>query len=292
MHKSSIIGGLAMALAIGLAWGGFQLYQSRFWERNIPYGTLSSLQTMDVYPGQNCPASGCPVAVFVHGGALASGSKDDPINQQIGRLWAPLGITVFVINYRLFPDAVYPAYMEDVAASVDWIKRHAAEYNGDTGQLYLVGHSSGAHLVALLAVDPVYLSRYGLNPAQDLIGVIAVDSDAYDLNLRWQAFGSGDTVVGKAIPHSKITEASVLPHISPTGHYPPLMFFSSTENRASIYEVQQIIPALRAGGNWSDLYSQAYGPSVPNAHLETLADLANPRTEIGNRAFTFMGVNH
>ena len=94
-------------------------------------------------------------------------------------LWEE-GVAVAMIRHRLAPGFAHPAHAEDVAAAVAFLLRGAARYGYDPRRIFLAGHSSGAHLAALVALDPRYLEREGLDPSA-LAGVIAL-SGIYDLD--------------------------------------------------------------------------------------------------------------
>ncbi len=112
-----------------------------------------------------------PLLLFVHGGAWRSGSKD--LYPRLGETFATKGIGVAVANYRLSPAVQHPEHVRDVARSFSWVCRNAKDLGADPKRLYLSGHSAGAHLVALLVLDPRYLKAEGLTPA-DARGVIAI----------------------------------------------------------------------------------------------------------------------
>jgi acetyl esterase/lipase len=76
-------------------------------------------------------------------------------------------------NYRLSPSVRHPVHARDVARAVRWTHDHIAERGGDPARMYLMGHSAGGHLVALLSTDESYLKAEGL-AARDIKGVIPV----------------------------------------------------------------------------------------------------------------------
>ncbi len=129
---------------------------------------------LDVYapPG----AKGAPVVVSIHGGALRQGDKAE--ERFVGQLLAQAGFVAVVINYRLSPGVIHPAHVEDAAHAVAWARAHAAEYGGDPRQLFVIGHSAGAYLAALLALDPKYLAAYRMS-ATDLKGIVPVSAFFY-----------------------------------------------------------------------------------------------------------------
>jgi acetyl esterase/lipase len=124
-----------------------------------------------------------PTVIFVHGGSLTSGDKAD---EDYGRVCAPFpdaGIACANVNYRLAPAHPWPAQAEDVAAAVAWVRKNIQARGGDPLKLFLVGHSSGAMLVALVGTDEHYLARLGLKTS-DLRGVIPMGSIMWDDELE------------------------------------------------------------------------------------------------------------
>ncbi len=122
-------------------------------------------QKLDVY--RPVRASGkLPVLVFCYGGAWNSGER--ALYDFAGRAFAAAGFLTIVFDYRLVPDARFPAFVEDTAAAIAWASRNAARFGGDGAPIFLAGHSAGAYNVALAALDHRYLAAHGLGP-----GVIA-----------------------------------------------------------------------------------------------------------------------
>ena len=91
-----------------------------------------------------------PIAIIVHGGGWEAGDKAVEWVQPLFKPLNDAGFVWFSINYRLSPQAPYPAMLEDVFAAVRWVKAHAAEYKGDPRRVALIGESAGGHLVALV----------------------------------------------------------------------------------------------------------------------------------------------
>jgi acetyl esterase/lipase len=117
--------------------------------------------------------------LFVHGGAWVFGNKNFfGLYRSVGQFLARHGIVAVLTNYRLSPLVRHPVHTQDVARAYAWVRRHVRDYGGDPDQIFLVGHSAGGHLVALLATDPAYLNDPALKlTAADraaLRGVIAV----------------------------------------------------------------------------------------------------------------------
>ena len=111
-------------------------------------------QRLDIYRPQS--KLSMPVVIFVHGGAFVRGDKrvNDEIHGNVLYYFARNGCLGLNVEYRLAPEAAFPAGAHDVAAAVDWAGRHAAELGGDPGRIFLIGHSAGATHVATYACDP------------------------------------------------------------------------------------------------------------------------------------------
>jgi acetyl esterase/lipase len=130
-----------------------------FYERraDIPYGDLPR-QSLDVYVPSG-GASGRPTVIFWHGGMWTWGSKEQ--YRFVGAALANSGYVAILPNYRLFPQARFPQFIDDGALAVRWAREHARELGGDPGALFLMGHSAGGHLAAMLALDEQYLGKVG-----------------------------------------------------------------------------------------------------------------------------------
>lgn len=149
-----------------LAYINLQVSRKMEVARDIPYGT-EDRQILDVYTRQDVPNKG--VVVFVHGGYWDTGSKNDyPF---LADSLTEQGFTTVVVNYRLVPAVTFPSYVEDVALAVKWTTDNIAEYGGNAKNIFLMGHSAGAHIAALVAYDERYLQNVGLSN-RDLRGFI------------------------------------------------------------------------------------------------------------------------
>jgi acetyl esterase/lipase len=146
-----------------------------------------------------------PVVFLVHGGAWVIGDKRNfgfaPV---MGRAFAQNGVGLISISYRLAPKAKHPAQIEDVALAYAWAQKNIGKYGGRADQMFVCGHSAGAHLVALLATDERYLKAHGLS-AKDIHGVIPI-SGIYDIPEKAlpQVFGDDPEVKKLASPLRQI----------------------------------------------------------------------------------------
>jgi acetyl esterase/lipase len=143
--------------------------------KNIPYkattapGFSAEKNVLDVYRPTGKAAKPYPVVVFIHGGNWNSGSKN--IYWFIGRRLAKQGVVAVVISYRLSPTVQVPAMADDCAQAVAWTSGHIADYGGDPDRIYVMGHSAGGGLAALLATDNTLFTKIGLakNPVKGAI---------------------------------------------------------------------------------------------------------------------------
>jgi len=143
--------------------------------RNVAYGP-DPAQRFDLYLPTN--ASRAPVVFYVHGGGWANGDKTNPGLANKLAYWLPKGYAVISSNYRMVPVAMPLEQARDVARGVALAQRRASEWELDPARLVLMGHSAGAHLVALLGADPRLLAEAGARPP---LGVVSLDSGALDV---------------------------------------------------------------------------------------------------------------
>ncbi|MGZ9100547.1 MAG: alpha/beta hydrolase [Brevundimonas sp.] len=229
---------LALALAAGLAPSAVLAQGAVAPARAVSFGN-HPLQTLDLYPG---PESG-PVLLFVHGGGWSRGERS--MVNDLPAYATRHGLTLASTSYRLVPEASAREAAEDVAAAVARLKQDLPGR-----PLFLLGHSAGAHLAALVGVDPVYLGAHGLAPA-DIAGVILLDGAGYD------ATGDrGPGIVGRALgrryEQAFGADAAAL---SPTLRvesgraYPPYLIFHIGRRQDSAAHSRALAEALvRAGG--------------------------------------------
>lgn len=153
---------------------------------DIAYGS-DARQRLDVYAPDG-PSRG--VVVFVYGGSWNSGARGD--YAFVGRALAARGYVTVIPDYRLVPTVRYPDFVQDTARAVAWTSRNAAQYGGDAGGLFVVGHSAGAYNALMVALAPEFLADEGLSPS--IVTAAAGLSGPYDFlplagNVTKAAFG-------------------------------------------------------------------------------------------------------
>jgi acetyl esterase/lipase len=141
---------------------------------NIPYSD-DPRQKLDVYvPNKLRPNA--KVVIFFYGGSWREGSKTD--YRFVAQALTSRGFIVVLPDYRLYPVVTFPAFVEDGASAVRWVRDNIATYGGDTNHIYLMGHSAGSHIAALLTLDAHYLKAMGLD--RSVIRATATLSGPYD----------------------------------------------------------------------------------------------------------------
>jgi acetyl esterase/lipase len=120
-----------------------------------------------------------PILLFIHGGGWSIGDKAHAAADKAR--WANgLGWAFASANYRLVPQATVEQQAADVASAVAWLRANAASQGLDPDRIVLMGHSAGAHLVALVGTDPQYLKAAGV-PVSAVKGVVLLDGAGYDV---------------------------------------------------------------------------------------------------------------
>ena len=141
------------------------------------YGT-DPLQQLDFYPATTTEPA--PLVFFVHGGGWKRGDKRNATGEFKAPHYREQGYHFASTNYRLVPDATVEQQAADVAAALAKLVGDADRLKIDRSRIVLMGHSAGAHLVALVGTDPQYLQAAGLS-LSDIRGVIPLDGAAYDV---------------------------------------------------------------------------------------------------------------
>jgi len=180
----------------------------------LAYGS-DAMQAVDVYRPAN--ARNAPVIVMVHGGAWKIGDKANTgsVENKL-KHWLPKGYVLVSVNYRLLPQADAYAQADDIAAAIAFVERNASGWGADASRLILMGHSAGAHLVALNSADPSGVIKHG---GQGWVGTVVLDSATMDLEATMtqkrvpgfytEAFGADPKRWPQASPLKRLTPQAV-----------------------------------------------------------------------------------
>lgn len=135
----------------------------------LAYGSLPR-QQLDAYlPLQRSAAT--PLVVFFYGGNWTRGERGD--YRFVGEALASQGIAALVADYRLSPAVRWREIVQDCAAATAWAREQAVQLGVSRERLFLMGHSAGAYNAAMVALDPRWLQRHGMQP-QELAGWIGI----------------------------------------------------------------------------------------------------------------------
>ena len=144
-------------------------------QSGVAYGG-SEREKLDIYtPAVTIPgltAEGWPMAVFFYGGGWHDGERGS--YQFLGKTLAARGIVTVIPDYRVYPEVRFPEFARDGAKAVAWTVAHARELGGDPRRIFVIGHSAGAHIAALLTLDKSYLGQAGLDPDKVFAGMIGL----------------------------------------------------------------------------------------------------------------------
>lgn len=126
---------------------------------------------LDVYVPSNVDGAVRPVVVFFYGGGWETGRRER--YRFVANALTRENFVAVVPDYRVYPDAVFPGFIVDAAKAVRWTKDHIAHFGGDPRRIFVMGHSAGAHIAAMLALDAQYLKSVGMTRAE-LRGMIGL----------------------------------------------------------------------------------------------------------------------
>ncbi len=229
---------------------------------DLPYGT-DVRQRMDVFLPM--APQRAPMLLMVHGGAWMVGDKarQRVVDAKVAHWVGERGYIVVSINYRMVPDVDVQAQARDVAAALATVQARAAEWGGDASRLLLMGHSAGAHLVALLSADPSRAAAQGAGPWR---GTVVLDSAAIDtvalMSQRHARFYDRVFGADTAYWRSVSPTAALTPRAVPT-----LLVCSTLRRDDSCGQAKAFVERSRAVGVNSELLPQALDHGDINGEL-------------------------
>jgi acetyl esterase/lipase len=156
-------------------------------------------RTLDIYRRDG--ADRAPVIVFFYGGSWQGGRKETYRFAAAGL--ARRGFVVAVPDYRVYPEVRFPGFIEDGAAAVRFARDHARRYGGDPARIVLMGHSAGAHIAAMLALEDRWLAAAGVGMAS-IAGLVGLAGPYDFLPLRsgtLRTIFGGDRIETQPIAH-------------------------------------------------------------------------------------------
>lgn len=157
-------------------------------------------QQLDIYRPSGAPDDdGAPVVMFIYGGSWNAGSRQD--YGFVGSALAARGFVTVIADYRLVPEVRFPAFLDDGALALAWVRDNIASHGGDPARIGLAGHSAGAYNAVMLGLDPRILGRAGVDPR--LVKAVVGVSGPYDFH-PWRS-AEAEAALG-AWPDPKATQ--------------------------------------------------------------------------------------
>jgi Esterase/lipase len=217
----------------------------------VAYGD-GARNKLDIYAPEQRGAP-APVVFFIYGGGWSRGERAE--YEFVGRALASRGFVAVIADYRLYPEAVYPDFLEDGARALRWVQDNITNYGGDPNRLFLSGHSAGAYNAVMQALDPSFRAEFGVT--MPILGVAALsgpyDFYPFEYNEVRNTFGSAPNPEGTQ-PINLITAESPPMYLA-TGTTDPIVRMQNTENFAN---------RLRAQGVWvTTQYYDGFGHMEP-----------------------------
>jgi arylformamidase len=220
--------------------------------RDIPYADpADERQVLDIYAPPN--AKDLPVVFWIHGGGWQTGDKSDIEHKP--QAFMDKGFVFVSTNYRLLPKVEMQTIFRDIAKSMHWVHDHIAEYGGDPQRMFVMGHSAGAQLAALMCTDDRYLKAEGLSFSM-LKGCVPVDGDTYDVpaiittaETRRRVHGQPQATFGHREKFGndpdKHRDFSAVTHIAKGKGIPPFLILYVRSHPDTSAQAQRLADVLR-----------------------------------------------
>ncbi|MBI3856974.1 MAG: alpha/beta hydrolase [Planctomycetes bacterium] len=251
-------------------------------KRDIPYGDPAiERQVLDIHAPKD--AKNLPVVFWIHGGGWQAGDKS--LVQEKPKMFVERGFVFVSTNYRLLPKVEMLTIFQDVAKSIGWVYKHIGEHGGDPSRIYVMGHSAGAQLAALMCIDDRYLKAEGV-PFSALKGCVPVDGDTYDVpaiietaETRRRVHGEPQAKVGHREKFGndpeKHRDYSAVTHVAKGKGIPPFLILYVADHPDTTAQAKRLASVLKA----SDIPVTAFGAkdtqhSKLNDNLGTAGDPA------------------
>lgn len=231
----------------------------------LSYGD-NARQKYDIYLPVNI-TSDTPAMLFIYGGTWQMGNRD--LYPFLGDSFASSGIITAIADYRLYPEVKFPEFVYDGANAFAALKKRYPDR-----PIFIMGHSAGAQIAALLALDPRYLNAVSLSNCRDVAGLIGV-SGPYDF-----------------LPLTRPTLREVFPQASRADSQPinfaknkvppSLLIHGMADETVEADNSIDLAAALRSAGNRSEtkLYKQAGHINIIAAVSQMLTSQASTRKDV------------
>jgi acetyl esterase/lipase len=224
-------------------------------KRDIPYAEPADpRQKVDIYAPEG--ARNLPVAFWIHGGGWQTG---DRTNVQVKpQAFVDKGFVFVSTGYRLLTNVEMGTIFRDIAKSVAWVHEHIAEHGGDPNRIFVMGHSAGAQLAALICIDDRYLKAEGLSLAI-IKGCVPVDGDTYDVPAIIETVETRQRVHGLPMPKfghrvkfgndpAKHRDYSAVTHVAKGKGIPPFLILHVADHPDVSAQAERLEAVLTDAG--------------------------------------------
>ena len=268
----------------------YSVAQAHEVKRDIRYSNSGhERHVLDVFSPNG--AKNAPVVFWIHGGGWQVGDKTDvQIKPQV---FNDKGYVFVATNYRLLPSVEMDTIVKDVAASLHWVHDHIAEYGGDPDRIFVMGHSAGAQLAALICTDDRYLKAEGLS-LKIIKGCVPVDGDTFDIpaiietaetrrrvHKQPQAkFGHREKFGNTAEKH---VDFSAVTHVAKGKGIPPFMILYVSSHPDTSAQAERLATVLKE----NDVPVTIVGV-LETTHSKLKHDIGMPDDLASKRLFEFM----
>jgi arylformamidase len=220
--------------------------------KDIPYSSEKiERHVLDVYAPAD--AKNLPVVFWIHGGGWQTGDKS---KVELKPQWFVGQGFVFVsTNYRLLPSVEMETIFRDVAKAIAWTVGNVGQYGGDGRRIFVMGHSAGAQLAALMCTDHRYLNAEGVTLAV-LKGCVPVDGDTYDVpaiietaETRRRVHGQPQAKFGHREKFGNTPERhkdySAVTHVAKGKNIPPFLILYVADHPDNSAQAHRVSSALK-----------------------------------------------
>ena len=264
--------------------------QAQEFKKDIPYASpAAERQVLDIHAPKD--AKNLPVVFWIHGGGWQAGDKGGV--QEKPRAFVERGFVFVSTNYRLLPNVEMETIIRDVAKSLGWVHKHIAEHGGDPKRIFVMGHSAGAQLAALVCIDDRYLKAEGV-PFDVLKGCVPVDGDTYDVpaiietaETRRRVHGQPQAKFGHREKFGndpqKHRDFSAVTHVAKGKGIPPFLILHVAEHPDTTAQAQRLGAVLKDAG----IPATVFGAKETN-HGRINADIGLPDDPVSKALFDFV----
>lgn len=199
-------------------------------QKNIVYKSVDQRKLLlDIYYPRKKMKDGYPAVMLIHGGGWKSGDKSQ--NEAMAIELASDGFVAVTVEYRLSPEAKYPAALYDITSAIKWMRKNSSKFNLNKSKIAVLGVSAGGQLAALLGTTSHNKKLYGNSKKTSAQAIIDIDGVL--------AFKHPESEEGKVAAEwlggnyeelpEVWDEASALTHAGKKT--PPLLFINSSNPR-------------------------------------------------------------